>query len=152
MTCKMKTISKSFGLGLLLLGSLIGCDGCRKDEFEVFNRVFPPCDVCTAVKIVNTKSGSQVSLGDTIQTLRNVADSLVIRRNGTAVVTLPNFKQDMANRKNRIYFFKSTSEAGVKSIRFRLTGSADTPLITSNLIDGQYSASKDTLDIYYNQP
>ena len=71
---------------------------------------------------------------------------------GTAVVTLPNFKQDMANRKNRIYFFKSTSDAGVKSIRFRLTGSGDTPLITSNLIDGEYSAAKDTLDIYYNQP
>ncbi|MCF0074536.1 hypothetical protein LZD49_28890 [Dyadobacter sp. CY261] len=137
---------------VLALGALVGCDGCRKDEFEVFNRVFPPCNVCTAVKMVNRKANVTTTFdSQMVQTLRNVNDSLVIRQNGVVIVELANFKQrmDMTNRKKRKYYFQSVTSSGTKTIRFGLTGAADTPLVTSVVMDGEYNPAIDTVDIYY---
>ncbi|MGV3600524.1 MAG: hypothetical protein ACO1N1_04920 [Dyadobacter fermentans] len=143
-------MARHFSLLIFSMAALTSCDGCRKNEFEVFNRVFPRCDVCTAVRMVNRKTKVVTTFdAQNVQTLRNVGDTLVIKRNGVVVVTLPNFKQNRADRKRRSYFFQSVSGSGAKSIRFVLTTSAETPLMTSRLMDGEYDPVTDTVDIYY---
>lgn len=141
-----------FVLLVFSLATLISCDGCRKDEFEVLSRVFPPCDVCTAVRMENRKTNLVTTFdAQNVQTLRNVGDSLVIKQNGIVVVALPNFKQKTEDRKHRKYYFQSVSGSVTKTIRFVLTGSAETPLMTSRVMDGEYDPVTDTVNIYYRR-
>lgn len=150
----MENVFKHFLLIGFSLTTLVGCKQCKTGEPEIFEEIFPPCDVCVAVKVVNKKT-NVVTLFDsqTVQTLRNKNDSLMIRQNGVIAVQLANFKQrlDIANRELRVYYFQSITSSTTKTIRFTLTSSADTPLVTSVIMDGEYNAAIDTVDIYYRR-
>lgn len=141
-----------YSASLLVLGIF-----CCEKETDYF-RSFPPCDVCTAVKMINknTKNTFYFDAQNTLtlRSLRNASsDSLTIRQNGVIIVNLPNFKQrkELDNKKQRTYYFESNSDQGLKTMRFTLTGDAQTPLIGSLLIDGAYNAKADSIDIYYKQ-
>ena len=115
-----------------------------------------PCVECTAVKMVSRETGKAVYFDDkNTMTLRAPMyeghDSLIITRNGVIVVALPNFKHmySMDDKKRRNMYFKSVSSQGVKTMRFHYPKKGEFPLITSQLIDGVYRDSADTVDVYY---
>lgn len=148
----MKISTARYFLIIFILITSGSCEIFRNPDLDVFTRAFPPCDVCTAVRICNRKSGVETFYdSSSVQTLRNVHDSLVIKQNGAVVTALPNLKQIMEDRKHRRYYFQSVNGSQIKTIRFSLIHSAETPLVTSLVIDGEYSPFIDTVDIYYRQ-
>jgi hypothetical protein len=136
---------------VIWLGSLLMLSGCESDL--KFRSSFIPCEECTAVKMVNRQSRDTVYFdGKNTMTLRALMrpghDSLTITRNGVVIVALPNFKP-MDDKKKRNMYFESRSSQGLKTMRFHLTDEVEFPLMTSQVIDGVYRVSADTVDVYY---
>jgi hypothetical protein len=135
----------------MLLGALLMLLGC---EPNFRNSTFP-CNECVAVKMVSKKTGKTVYFDkDTITLTAPMYqghDSLIIKRNGVVVVALPNFKHvyEMDDKKRRNMYYKSVSDQGIKTMRFHYPRKGEFPLITSQLIDGVYRDSADTVDVYY---